>query len=58
MDCIIYGVAQLRPTFCMDSPWNSLGKNTGVDCHSLLHGIFPTQGLNPGLQHPGRFFTI
>ena len=25
------------------------GKNTGMDCHILLHGIFPTQGLNPGL---------
>ena len=22
------------------------GKNTGVGCHSLLQGIFPTQGLN------------
>ena len=26
-----------------------LGKNTGVGCHSLLQGIFPTQGSNPGL---------
>ena len=25
------------------------GKNTGVGCHSLLQGIFPTQGLNPHL---------
>ena len=32
-------------------PWNSLGKNTGVGCHSLLQGIFPTQGLSPGLQY-------
>ena len=32
-------------------PWNSLGKNTGVGSHSLLQGIFPTQGLNPGLPH-------
>ena len=24
-------------------------KNTGVNCHSLLQGIFPTQGSNPGL---------
>ena len=31
--------------------WNSLGKNTGVDCHSLLQGIFPTQTLNLGLTH-------
>ena len=32
-------------------PWNSLGKNTGVGCHSLLQGIFPTQGSNLGLLH-------
>ena len=25
------------------------GKNTGVGCHSLLQGIFPTQGSNPHL---------
>ena len=31
------------------SPWNSLGQNTGVGSLSLLQGIFPTQGLNPGL---------
>ena len=30
-----------------DSP----GKNTGVGCHFLLQGIFPTQGSNPGLLH-------
>ena len=33
------------------SPWNSPGKNTGVGTHSLLWGIFPTQGSNPGLPH-------
>ena len=27
-------------------------RNTGVDCHALLQGIFPTQGLNPHLLHP------
>ena len=32
-------------------PWDSPGKNTGVGCHCLLQGIFPTQGLNPGLLH-------
>ena len=32
-------------------PWVSLGKNTGVGCHSLLQGILPTQGWNPGLLH-------
>ena len=30
-------------------PWDSLGKNTGVACHALLQGIFPTQGSNPHL---------
>ena len=33
------------------SPWNSPGQNTGVGSHCLLQGIFPTQGLNPGLPH-------
>ena len=27
----------------------SPGKNTGVGCHALLQGIFPTQGSNPRL---------
>ena len=27
------------------------GRNTGVGSHSLLQGIFLTQGLNPGLLH-------
>ena len=27
------------------------GKNTGAGCHALLQGIFPNQGLNPGLLH-------
>ena len=31
--------------------WNFLGKSTGVGCHFLLQGIFPTQGSNLGLQH-------
>ena len=32
-------------------PWNSPGQNTGVGDLSLLQGIFPTQGSNPGLLH-------
>ena len=32
--------------FC---PWDSAGKNTGVGCHFLLQGIFPTQRSNPHL---------
>ena len=30
------------------------GKNTEVDCHFLLQGIFPTQWLNPWLLHRGQ----
>ena len=30
-------------------PWDSPGKNTGVGCHALLQGIFPTQESNPRL---------
>ena len=36
------------------SPWNSPGQNTGVGSLSLLQGIFPTQGSNPGLLHCGQ----
>ena len=32
-------------------PWNSPGQKTGVGSHSLLQGIFPTQGSNTGLLH-------
>ena len=54
-------VAQLCPTLWepMDSPWATRilhpwdfpGKSTGVGCHFLLQGIFPTQELNPGLLY-------
>ena len=32
-------------------PWDSPGKNIGVDYHALLQGIFPTQRWNPCLLH-------
>ena len=35
----------------LHSPWNSPGQTTGVGSCSLLQGIFPTQGSNPGLLH-------
>ena len=35
----------------LSSPWSSPGQNTGVGSYSLLQGIFPTQGSNPGLLH-------
>ena len=39
---------ELKPARLL-CPWNSPGKNTGVGCHSLLQGIFLTQGSNPDL---------
>ena len=61
-DVLLCLVAQSCPTLCdpidFSSPGSSVhgdspGKNTGVGCHLLLQGIFPTQGLNPGLPHCG-----
>ena len=58
--CVLCFVAQPCPTLCnpMDCslPGSSVhtdsrGKNTGVCCHALLQGIFPTQGSSPGLLH-------
>ena len=43
----------LRP-HRLHTPWSSPGQNTGVGSHSLLQGIFPTQGSNPGLPHCRR----
>ena len=45
MDCSPPG-----SSFHGDSP----GMNTGVGCHFLLQGIFPTQGSNPGFLHCRR----
>ena len=42
IDCSLPGSSVHR-----DSP----GEKTGVGCHTLLQGFFPTQGLNPGLPH-------
>ena len=57
-------IVQSCPTLCdtMDcSPPGSSsvhgdapGKNTGVSCHALLQGIFPTQVSNIA----GGFFTV
>ena len=43
----------LQPTRLLHS-WDSPGRNAGEGCHSLLQGIFLTQGLNPGLLHCRR----
>jgi len=39
------------PPHGLYNPWNSPGQNTWVGSCSLLQGIFPTQGSNPGLPH-------
>ena len=50
------------PWTCQESarllrPWDSPGKNTGVGCHSLLQGNFPTQEWNQVSRNAGRNFT-
>ena len=42
-----HGLQPTRP-LC---PWDFPGKNTGVGCHALLQGIFPTQGSELCLLH-------
>ena len=39
---------QLARLLC---PWDSPGKNSGMDCRSFLQGIFPIQGSNSSLLH-------
>ena len=40
------------------SVWDSSGKNTGVGCHFLLQGIFPTQDQTQVSHSAGRRFTL
>ena len=48
----------LEPTRLL-CPWNSPGRDTEMDCHSLLQGIFLTQGLNSCLlHHRGIFYCL
>ena len=49
--CVCVFVTQSCLTLLDPTGYNPPGKNTGVGCHSLLQGIFPTQGSNPGLLH-------
>ena len=58
-------VTQSCPTLCnpMDQPtrllcpWDSPGENTGVGCHALLQGIFPSRDWTRVSRIAGRFFT-
>ena len=64
-------VAQSCPTLCdlmgcsppgFSVQGDSPGKNTGVGFHSLLHGNFLTQGLNPRRErsevNPGMSLVV
>ena len=55
-NCSSLSLVQLfvTPMDCSLCSWNSPGKNTGLGCHSLLQGIFSTQGSNLGLPHCRR----
>ena len=50
--CVHAQSLQSCPTLCdpvdyrLFCSWDSPGKNAGVDCHALLYGIFPAQGLS------------
>ena len=48
--CALSRVQPFVPTRLLCA-WDSPGKNTGVGCHALLQGTFPTQGWNPCLLH-------
>ena len=56
--CMLSHVQLLQPHRLQPAsllcPWKSPGKNTGVGSHSLLQGIFPTQGSNIALLHYRR----
>ena len=47
------GLTAHQAPLSMDPP----GQNTGVGSHSLLQGIFPTQGSNEVSRFANRFFT-
>ena len=49
MDCSQSSSVTSQPITRLLCPWDPPGKNTGVSCHFLLQGIFPTQGSNPHL---------
>ena len=55
-------VTQLCPTLChrtdCSPPGSSSGKNTGVGCHFLLQGIFPTKDQTQAPHTAGRFVTV
>ena len=51
---VVLGHSVMSNSLRPHSPWNSPSQNTGVGSLSLLQGIFPTQGSNPGIPHCRR----
>ena len=49
----LFATHELYPTRLL-CPWDFPGENTGVGCHCLLQGIFPTQASH----NAGRHFTV
>ena len=52
--CVFSHVRLFMTLWISNLPGSSVhfpGKNTGVRCHFLLQGIFPTQGSNPSLLY-------
>ena len=51
-------IAQSRPTLCETTDGSPPGSSVHTtDCHSLLQGVFPTQGSNLA-KIAGRFFSL
>ena len=53
--CLMLGDPTECRLLCL---WNSLGKNTGVGCHSLLQGIFLTKDRIQASCTAGRFLIV
>ena len=51
LSCVLLFATPWLQSSSLFCPCSSPGQNTGVGRHSLLQGIFPTQGLSPGLLH-------
>ena len=51
LSCVRLIATPWTVAYRLPCPWGFPGKGIGVGCHSLLQGIFPTQGSNLGLPH-------
>ena len=55
-------LSHFNPVWIFATPWTvarqATGKHPGMGCHTLLQGIFPTQGSNSGLPHCKRIIYL